>query len=414
MERIRNKAAAILFFLFLGVFAVILRADKGISRMLDPFLPNQKEAIEVMEGMEEAGEQPLEERVTAGMASMNEELLEQLPVKNSLIELSGLVMKGCGVQSYYDRTYGMNITSNGYNVGSYAKTSTDFEVEQMIGFQQYLDSLGIHLLYVNEPAKYIDDSFYQEEFGGASYLNRNADLFLSRIGEAGIDTIDLRKNIQEEGLDPLSLFYRTDHHWTVPASKWAAEKIAERLNEAYGYHIDMSLYADENFHVSEYKNAWLGEQGKKVAKSYIGLDDYCMMEPKYETSYTIARPEGDLTGDFGLFINKGIYSVQMDPYLASSWHYSYYAYNMEMIHNEQADYGKVLVLGDSFETSMLPFLTLGIRDVRLVVPRDLGEMSVRELVAAEEYDTVIIAYVQSVIGAHDEEGNADYRMFWLE
>ena len=111
MERIRNKAAAILFFLFLGVFAVILRADKGISRMLDPFLPNQKEAIEVMEGMEEAGEQPLEERVTAGMASMNEELLEQLPVKNSLIELSGLVMKGCGVQSYYDRTYGMNITS---------------------------------------------------------------------------------------------------------------------------------------------------------------------------------------------------------------------------------------------------------------------------------------------------------------
>lgn len=405
MERIWNKVTASLFFLFLGVFAVIIRADKGISRMIDPFLPDQTEEME---------QQPLEERVAASMASLNETVLEQLPIKNTLIEISGLVMKECGVQSYYNSTYGMNITSNGYNVGSYAKTSTDFEVEQMIAFKQYLDSQGIHLLYVNEPAKYIDDSFYEEEFGGASYLNRNADLFLSRIAEAGIDVLDLRTNIQEEGLDPLSLFYRTDHHWTVPASKWAAEKIAERLNQAYGYHIDMGLYEDENFNSSEYKNAWLGEQGKKMAKSYIGLDDYVMMEPKYGTSYTIARPDGEVTGDFGLFINKGIYSVQMDPYMASSWHYSYYAYNMEMIHNEQADYGKVLVLGDSFETSMLPFLTLGIQDVRLVVPRDLGDRSVRELVAEEDYDTVIIAYVQSVIGAHDEEGNADYRMFLLE
>ena len=36
----------------------------------------------------------------------------------------------------------------------------------MTGFKQYLDSLGIQLLYVNEPARYIDDSFYQEELGG--------------------------------------------------------------------------------------------------------------------------------------------------------------------------------------------------------------------------------------------------------
>ncbi len=41
-------------------------------------------------------------------------------------------------------------------------------------------------------------------------------------------------------------------------------------------------------------------------------------------------------------------------------------------------------------------------------------MSVGELVAAEDYDTAMIAYVQSVIRDHDEEGNADYQMFWLE
>ena len=117
----------------------------------------------------------------------------------------------------YNRSYGMNITTTGYNVGRYEKTSTDYEVQQMTDFKNYLDSKGIRLLYVNEPAKYIDDAYYTEQFGGESYLNRNADLFLQRISEAGIESLDLRDCIAEEGLDPMSLFYRTDHHWTVPA-----------------------------------------------------------------------------------------------------------------------------------------------------------------------------------------------------
>ncbi len=35
----------------------------------------------------------------------------------------------------------------------------------------------------------------------------------------------LGANIREEGLDPLSLFLRTDHHWTVPDSKWADRSV---------------------------------------------------------------------------------------------------------------------------------------------------------------------------------------------
>lgn len=72
------------------------------------------------------------------------------------------------------------------------------------------------------------------------------------------------------------------------------------------------------------------------------------------------------------------------------------------------------MLGDSYESSMLPFLTLGISDVRLVIPRNLKDQSIHEIVEASDYDTVIIAYAQFMIGAHDNENSANYSMFTFE
>ena len=154
-----------------------------------------------------------------------------------------------------------------------------------------------------------------------------------------------------------------------------------------------------------------------MAKSYIGLEDYTMMEPKYETSYKVLNSAGEVVnkGDFGIFINKDIYTADVDPYESPSWHYSYNDYAFSRIHNNNVKKGKVLVLGDSYESSMAPFLSLGLKDVEVIVPRSIPEgVSVRDYVESGEYDTVIIAYAQFMIGAHDVEGNANYKMFTLE
>lgn len=44
----------------------------------------------------------------------------------------------------------------------------------------------------------------------------------------------------------------------------------------------------------------------------------------------------------------------------------------------------------------------------------LGQLPIRHYSEGEDYDTVIIAYAQFMIGAHDNEGSANYRMFRLE
>ena len=83
----------------------------------------------------------------------------------------------------YNRSYGMNITTTGYNVGRYEKTSTDYEVQQMTDFKNYLDSKGIRLLYVNEPAKYIDDAYYTEQFLSLIHIYPESDCYYSLYTE---------------------------------------------------------------------------------------------------------------------------------------------------------------------------------------------------------------------------------------
>lgn len=353
-----------------------------------------------------------EDETVVNVDTINSDILNSLSYKTRMVDLNGSILKGIGTRSYYNISNGINITTEGYNVGRYDQTSTDYEVQEMQSFKEYLDSKGIQLLYVSEPAKYIDDSFYMEQFGGESYLNRNTDLFLSRINELGIDYLDLRDPIRESGMDSLSLFYKTDHHWTVPASEWAASKVAEKLNTDFGYDIDLELYHSDSFQSVCYENCWLGEQGKKVSRSYIGLDDYTMMEPLYDTSYQVTASDGSVKakGNFDIFINKDIYTSNEDYYSSPSWHYSYLPYVGSTIHNNNSNYGNILVLGDSYESSMLPFLTLGIQDVKLLVLRDI-EGNVRDYIESGNYDTVIIAYAQFMIGAHDNPSSANYKMF---
>lgn len=396
-----NRVIAIIFIVFLACTAISGKFYNSFSDMVKVYLDTSANG-----------------KTTQDLKALSTETMNALPYKNRMVGLSGSVFKIVGTRSYYNKLYGLNITTDGYSVKKYNYTSTDYEVEQITAFKKYLDTKGISLLYVSEPTKYIDDMYFYEQFGTESYVNRNTDLFLSRISKAGIAYLDLRDNIRKEKLDSMSLFYKTDHHWTVPAARWAASKVAEKLNqnsERTGYNIDLSLYSESNFNQVKYEKCWLGEQGRLVSTKYIGLDDYTMMEPRYATNYTVTADDNSIKaeGDFNIFINKSVYESKDNYATTPSWHYSYRAYNGMTIQNNNIEKGKVLVLGDSFEQPMVPIFSLGIHNIKLVVLRDI-QGSIRDYIEKGNYDAVIIAYAPWMIGAHDDSTNANYRMFTLE
>lgn len=343
---------------------------------------------------------------------LDEDFTANLWKHKEFIDLNGFMAKTLHINGLYS-DMGMYVTNDHYIVSASDCTSTDFEVQEVVDFRDFLEENGISLLYVNEPTKYTDDTLLLREFGIETYSNRNADLFLRRIREAGVNTIDLRDNLKEEGRDVTDLFYRTDHHWTVPTGLWASKIIAEGLRDYCGYEIDSSVFEEENYIRRDWTDSWLGEQGKKMGQSYVGLDDYTELKPAFETDYTFKNNDGTTyDGTFDEFVNESVYNTGKDVYDSKSWHYSYK--NINCINND-VEHGKVLILGDSYARVTQSFLSLQVHEVdTLVLRRFEDDFSLREYILENGYDTVVIAYAQFMVGAHDDPDSDNYRMFILE
>ena len=83
----------------------------------------------------------------------------------------------------------------------------------------------------------------------------------------------------------------------------------------YSYYCTLFLHGpqyapdknDNRFTYKEYEKAWLGEQGKKLGESFVGLDDFTLILPDYDTSFHAQYGQNVLTGSFGDVFAPEIY-----------------------------------------------------------------------------------------------------------
>ena len=327
---------------------------------------------------------------------------------------NGAIAKQLGMRGYYS-DLGVLVYNGDYIVSAGNKTSTDYEIEQLKRLAEVAKAKGTGVLYVNAPAKYLDDSIISESFGIESYSNRKADDLMRRLrGETDIACVDLREDIVMEGKDIYSMFYRTDHHWTVPVGLWAARRTARALNESLGFEIDLSRYDDDRFTSTHYHDAWVGEQGQKISEGYIGRDDFTCIEPKAEQHYSVTDLVANTTkeGGFELLLDKSVFDGS-DP--SASWHYSYMPGSLDFskVVNHDVDKLKILYLCDSYSYVVVPFLCQGIREVTTIIPRSYSG-DILNLIESIDYDAVVILYSQVMIGAHNDPNSSNYHMFTFD
>lgn len=325
----------------------------------------------------------------------------------TMYDLNGLVAKVSGRHNQYSQE-NLYLTTDGSIMTASKQTSTDYEFEQLVMLHDFLQEHDINLLYVNKPVKYVDDREFVNEFGVMTYSNSNADKLLGRLNQAGIETLDLRENIIEQNLDAKSLFYRTDHHWKVTTGLWATNIMAHKLNASFGYHIDESIYRLDNFELMTLQNMWLGESGRKFGRTCVGLDDYTYVFPKEDVPLMFDR--GNFENNFMFFIEDLSNDNIQKPYDADTMHYTYRFMGAK---NESIEKGKILIVGDSYDNVVIPFLTLGIREVDFCILRypEENQDTLKNYILKNDFDTVIVSYAQFLIGAHDDVNSDNYHMF---
>ncbi|HQO56931.1 MAG TPA: DHHW family protein [Clostridia bacterium] len=319
-----------------------------------------------------------------------------------ILEMANQYKKAIGWNMVPNAEYnGVISMDDGYLTTIVEKRDISDNVKAISDLKTYLDKQGIDLLYVQIPHKICKHD--TKLSGVIDFSNQNADAFLSGLKEQRVDYLDLRNVLHKEGLNHHELFYRTDHHWKAETGLWAAGIVSKTLNDRYGFNIDLESLNPENFEYKVYEKWFFGSQGKKVTLSRAQPEDIALIYPREEAMLSFRVPGNnlDLSGSFGIFYDESkiteIDYYNNNPYAA--YMYADNAYSLVANHRV-AENNKVLVIGDSNDNSMIPFLALGIRNVDSLDLRHFNG-SLRNLILKEKYDLVIINYVSDYIKAID-------------
>lgn len=300
-----------------------------------------------------------------------EEASEEVPLKNSFIELHGLTQRVMGNRYVYDADSTNNVAklSDGCLASCSSKPSgIEKNIESaMMSFTEFLESRDIPGMYVQLPySADVDDP--RIPAGVENYVNEDADRVVELFREFGWNTYDLRDEMRNSGREWSSFFFKTDHHWTPQTALWAGKKICEKLNADYGFGIDAEILSEDNFNKTLYEDWFLGSRGKRVGKYYTGVDDYTLLEPKFETDmeHYILRKTGT-KGDreiykSGTFSETMLFRNHLDErdYYRLNVHNTYSGgnYPLTIMLNKKLGGGKILIIRDSFSNPLAPFLSL--------------------------------------------------------
>ncbi len=251
--------------------------------------------------------------------------------------------------------------------------------------------LGMEHLFVETPGKTCRED---EANSVTDFYNSNADRLLLAMENGGVKTLDLRENLHAAGMDHHASFFETDHHWKSETGLWAAGEVARTLNERFGFDIDLARLDGAKFEREVYEDWFLGSQGKKVTLSRAEPEDISLLYPDYEVDLSIEIPSLDVSkrGDFSIMYRYAAID-ECDYYKLNPYGAFLYGDNaITSITNHADTSGKrVLMLGHSYDNSVVPFLSLGVSQLDAI---DLREFtgSLETYLRENQYDVVIELY----------------------
>ena len=301
----------------------------------------------------------------AATASTEDALSASLRRGNAAVELYGGLLRLMGKDVSEDPSipdYSVARLDNGQinfvNLDTQELPDISKSVSEISGWAHTLAEQDIPLLHIAYPKKTPrTDSGMPVGVEDWPVLKMSA--LVDGLRSEGVSVLDLRDAF--EGLGDYShLFFRTDHHWNIRGGLFAWQTVAETLRADYGLPID-PFYEDGDNYSSEILEHWfLGSQGKRVGTLFGGADDFELLTPDFDTSFTFtvhdtATIRSGSMEETILFPQR---VAQKDYYNGNP--YTYYGggdYGLLTIRNHlNPDGPSILLVRDSMACAVTPFM----------------------------------------------------------
>lgn len=283
----------------------------------------------------------------------------------------------------------------------------------VIELDSYLQSKNIEFLYVYAPNK--------GYWGGVPEIGKinekeESNQFLNLLDSNHVKNINIAEEMNKKSISEEDAFFITDHHWKPETGFWVNSIICKKLEEDYNFSINQQYLDISNYDITDYENCFLGSQGKKTGQyfSNLGLDGISIIEPKFDTSFSVSTNKyKNKTGNFGdTLLDKTFLGNKNNIY--NSHPYSTYTggdFAWEHIVNNKNNNGKkLLMLEDSFNLCVKPFMSLQFSQVDSIDLR--YSMNADRISSVKEYiddfkpDFVIVVYC-GIGGVSDGKYNFD-------
>ena len=268
--------------------------------------------------------------------------------------------------------------------------------DKTVQLRDFLETIDTKLLFVMMPYA-VSPYDPQLPAGVSDYSNEMDDIFLSLAKERGIEVIDLREEMHNDGIDQYDMMYRTDHHWNTHAGFYSYGKIEDWIIANTGCKVDPRIRDISQYDIEVYPRHHLGLYGQRTGIYYGGIDDFELYVPKFNT--LIQREGTDQPGNLqNVFQHRDV--LQKKDFT------SRYTYDQVLgedaftrcryvCHSAENDL-KIMVLGNSFFKALAQYMISGYRDVTYIHAGETEYYTLAGIQYQEQYDVVILLYEPSL------------------
>ncbi len=251
----------------------------------------------------------------------------------------------------------------------------------------YLKRRGTHMVYMATP--YTSSKYDpQLPIGVTDFGNDNVDRYINAIKSKGVDVLDIRERMYNDGINQYDMMYRTDHHWNTEAGLYAYGVLEDYIVDKTGCQVDPRVADKENYTITKYEKWHLGSRGQRTGMYFAGIDDFDFIVPNFNTI---------LQDDYG---NIGTVQELMfnTTSLSSRDYTSRYTYDSVLggtvnhyVNLNSYNDLKVLIVSDSFAKAMNQYLAMGMREIKYIYDQDDDELT-PEMIEEYDPDIVIMMY----------------------
>lgn len=380
------------------LFAIVfLAAIFGFSavNLLYSYEPLQEELLEFMED----GTGITVEKV----ASLENTMTENLYGRMNFIETYGFVQvlldkRECNNFSYIKDEDGFLHYASFYREEDTRLFEYSMRIKRM---QDYVESNGTKVLFVVPPGKYDKKSTRFRTGMPVNDPDWIVDEMMFYLNRLGVETLDLRESMPNEALPYEETFFKTDHHWTIPAAFYATGEIVDKINESFGENLDPEGYYTDiaNYEIVTYRSGMLGSMGRKTGAGFCEIENFTAIWPGFEGEFTreCMAESGYTTKKHGSFteclMENSVLTENTDIYSDSQ--YSLYLNGLriyeKIVNEENPDGCKMFMIRDSYFSPVMAFLMPMCGQIDAIWSlEETRELDIETYVKENEFDYIIV------------------------